>query len=104
MELNPFQGIQEEALFHGWCESILNGTDLLIPNNLEEAVENYKKRLRPENVEEEVGQMLNMLRLRHLKKEFSDKQSEYLKTENPEIKKELDILSSEIDKLSTFEE
>ncbi len=104
MEINPFQGVQEEALFHGWCEAILNGTDLLIPNNLEEAVENYKKRLSPENVEEEVGQMLNILRLKHLKKEFSDKQSEYLKTENPEIKKELDILSSEIDKLSSFEE
>ena len=104
MELNPFQGIQEEALFHGWCEAVLNGTPLLIPNNLEEGVENYKKRLNPENVEEEVGQMLNLLRLKRLKKEFSEKQTEYLKTENPEIKKELDILSSEIDKLSTFNE
>ena len=104
IELNPFQGIQEEALFHGWCEAVLNGTNLLIPNNLEEGVENYKKRLNPENVEEEVGQMLNLLRLKHLKKEYSDKQSEYLKTENPEIKKELDILSTEIDKLSAFNE
>ena len=38
IELSPFQGIQEEALFHSWCESVLNGTDLLVPNQLEEGV------------------------------------------------------------------
>ena len=44
MEVSPFQGIQEEALFHGWCESVLNGTSLIIPPFLEEKVEDLKKR------------------------------------------------------------
>ncbi len=104
MELNPFQELQEEALFHGWCESVLNGTELIIPDVLEEKIENFKKRLKPDLIEEEVQQMLNILRLKHLKKEFQDKQKEYLKTENPDIKSELDTLSQEIEKLSAFNE
>ena len=104
IELNPFHGIQEEALFHSWCESVLNGTSLLIPDVLEEGVENSQKRKNPELIEEEVGQMLNLLRLQYLKKEFLKKQEEYLKTENPNIKIELETLSKEIDKLSCFNE
>jgi len=104
MEMNPFSGIQEEALFNGWCESVLNGTTLLLPDALEEKVLQLKKRISFDNAEEDVGQMLNLLRLKHLKKEFQEKQSEYLKTENPELKTELDTLSQEIDKLSAFNE
>ena len=104
MELNPFSGIQEEALFNGWCESILNNTPLLAPEILEEKVYQLKKHTQLDTIEEEVQQMLTLLRLRHLKKEFQDKQNNYLKTENPELKKELDDLSLEIDKLSAFTE
>lgn len=104
IELNPFYGIQEEALFHSWCESVLNGTPLLIPNALEEKVLQLKKRMTFDRAEEEVSQMLNLLRLKNLKQEFKEKQNEYFKTENTDLKKELDILSSEIDKLSSFNE
>ena len=104
MELDPFQGVQEKALFHGWCESILNGRPLLIPSSLEEEVENYRKRTNVGTVEEGIQQTLNQLQLKHLKKEFSIKQTEYFKTENPALKTELDSLSQEIDKLSSFTE
>lgn len=104
MELNPFYGIQEEALFHSWCESVLNNTPLLIPDVLEEAVTNTQKRFNPESLEEEVAQMLNLLHLKKLKQQFSDKQKEYLKTEDPSIKEILDNLSEEIEKLSNFNE
>ena len=104
IELNPFQGIQEEALFHSWCESILNNTPLLIPNLLEETVLNVQKRSILDNLKEEVIQMLNLLRLKKLKQQFSDKQKEYFKTENPTIKIELETLSKEIERLSNFNE
>lgn len=104
MELDPFQGVQEKALFHGWCESILNGRPLLIPSSLEEEVENYRKRTNVGTVEEGIQQTLNQLQLKHLKKEFSIKQTEYFKTENPALKTELDSLSQEIDRLSSFTE
>ena len=99
MELNPFQEVQEEALFHGWCESVLNGTELIIPDTLQEEIENLQKHHVFDSIEEELQQMLNVLRLKHLKKEFQEKQKEYLKTEDPNIKAELDFLSSEIEKL-----
>ena len=104
MELASFHGVKEEALFHGWCESILNGTNLVIPNFLEESIAQIQKHATQEKLEEEIGQMLNLLRLRHLKKEFQEKQEEYFKTENKEIKEELEILSQEIEKLSSFSE
>ena len=89
MEVNPFNGIQEEALFHGWCESVLNGTTLIISNVLENDVARAQKCLHAENVEEQIQEMLNSLRLKHLKKEFQEKQTEYFKTEDPKIKEEL---------------
>ena len=104
IELNPFHGIQEEALFHSWSESVLNGTTLLIPEIMQEKIENSKKSQNPEDIEEEVGQMLNLLRLKRLKNEFLKKQEEYLKTENPDIKIELEVLSQEIERLSCFSE
>ena len=104
MELASFHGVKEEALFHGWCESILNGTSLVIPAFLEESIAQIQKHATLEKVEEEIRQMLNLLRLKHLKKEFQEKQEEYFKTENKEIKEELEILSQEIEKLSSFSE
>ena len=104
IDLNPFQGIQEEALFHSWCESVFNGTPLLIPNILEEAVCKVKKRLQINVIIEETQQMLNLMKLKNLKKEFSQKQTEYLKTEKAELKSELSALSEEIEKLSSFNE
>ena len=63
-----------------------------------------KPKAKKKYIDEELQQMLNLLRLKNLKNTFSEKQKEYFKTENPDIKAELDALSDEIERLSSFNE
>ena len=98
--LKHFKNLRETALFNGWLDAVLQGIDPPMPDTekaLMRQIEMIRTNKSAEIVSEEVEKFISALQLKQLKTEFSQKQDEYLKTEDPEIKKQIDSLSKEIE-------
>ena len=105
--LKHFTDLHEMALFNGWLDAVLDGKNLPEPETEKDLMQQIKQiRLTKsaEIVSEEVAQYIYDLQLNQLKDEFAEKQKEYLRTENPEIKAQIDALQQEIENFASQHE
>lgn len=105
MEL--FDDLREKALVNGWISAVLEAKLPPVPETEKElvlAIDKIKKQKTAEDASDEVARIINNLKLKELQTLFKEKQQEYFKTENPEIKKEIDELRDEIENFLNQEE
>ncbi len=98
--LKHFSGLRETALFNGWLDAVLTGQELPMPETekkLMHQIEVIRSSKKPVVVVQEVERFISDLQLQQLRTEFALKQAEYLKTESPEIKVQIDSLRQEIE-------
>ena len=103
--LKQFASLRETALFNGWLDAVLQGIDPPIPDTEKELVhqiETIRHTKTPEIVSEEVEKFIYALQLKQLKDEFAQKPDEYFKTENPDIKQQIDLLRQEIENFQSL--
>lgn len=109
-ELNQFNflyDIHEQALYNAWVDAVCEGKVPPVPetdNALLQKIEKIQKCQTPESVIQEITHLINHAKLTELKELFSQKQAEYLKTEDLAVKAEIENLRQEIENFMDNEE
>ncbi len=99
-QFNFFSDLHEQALYNAWVDAVIEGGEPLIPETetlLLQQIEKVQKSKTADEVLQEITHVINHIKLSELKENFAKKQAEYLKTENPAIKEEIEILRQEIE-------
>jgi len=105
--MDGFNDIREKALINGWIDAVSMGNFPLVPEtekDLMMSIDRIKKQKSATDVCDEVAHIINNLKFKEIQNLFQKKQQEYFKTENPEIKKEIDALRDELEKFSNQDE